>query len=95
MRRRFVDGEIDAAEWREFRDELTAARDAATAKLDQLSEHERQLIDGGPIKDAEAETHRRVAEIRAAVAGDVRDSAGLEEVRAALLRLFDRFLILR
>jgi hypothetical protein len=37
------------------------------------------LIDGGPVKDAEAETHRRVAEIRAAVAGDVRDAAGLEE----------------
>jgi hypothetical protein len=94
MRRRFVEGEIDADEWREFRDELAAARDAATAKLDQLSEHERQLVEGGPVKDAEAETYRRVAEIRAAVAGEVRDAAGLEEVRAALRRLFDRFLIL-
>jgi hypothetical protein len=48
-----------------------------------------------PSEDAEAETARRIAEIRAAVAGDLRDAAGLEEVRAALRRLFDRFLILR
>jgi hypothetical protein len=95
MRRRFVDGDIDAAEWREFRDELTGARDAATAKLDRLSRHERQLVEGGPVKDAEAETYRRMAAIRAAVGGDVRDAAGLEEVRAALRRLFERFLIRR
>jgi hypothetical protein len=95
MRERFVAGELGTDEWREFPDELTAARDAATAKLDRLSEHERQLIEGGPVKDAEAETYRRMAEIRAAIAGDVRDAAGLEEVRAALRRLFERFLILR
>jgi hypothetical protein len=95
MRRRFVESEIDAEEWREFRDELAAALDAATAKFDQLSEHERQLIEGGPVKDSEAESYRRIAEIRAAVAGYVHDAAGLEEVRAALRRLFDRLLILR
>jgi len=45
------------------------------------------------ISDAEAEAVEQLAHIRAAVAGEVTDAAGVAAVRSALLRLFDGFVL--
>ena len=46
------------------------------------------------MKDAEAESLRRLSEIRAVIAGEVRDAEG-HAVRAALARTFEHFVIRR
>jgi len=38
---------------------------------------------------------KRLTDIRAAIAVEVRDAAGLRAVRAALMRMFDRFVVRR
>lgn len=38
---------------------------------------------------------RRLAQIRAAVAGEVQDAKGADAVRAVLMRLFERFILHR
>jgi hypothetical protein len=91
VRRDYQDGKLDAADWREQREQLTEEQQAAQAKLAHLVERERGLVEGGPLKDAEAATLARIAEIRAAIAGEVAAAADVEAVRAALVRLFERF----
>lgn len=95
VRRDYADGRLDAEDWREFRQELGAERDAARAELDRLAEQEREVEGWGELRDAEADTLRRLSEIRAAIAGEVKDADGLDAVRAALSRLFERFVIRR
>jgi hypothetical protein len=45
------------------------------------------------LEHLESDVLLKLAEIRAAIVGEVRDSTGIEAVRAALLRLFDRFVV--
>jgi hypothetical protein len=95
VRRDYADGRLGAADWLEFREELGAERDAARAELDRLAEQEREVESWGELRDAEAETLQRISDIRAAIAGEVKDADGLDAVRAALSRLFERFIIRR
>jgi Recombinase/Recombinase zinc beta ribbon domain len=93
VRRDYTDGRIDAEDWREFRNELGAERDAARAEADRLDAQQREVERWGEIKDAESETLRHLSEIRAVVAGEVRDAQGIDAVRAALSRTFERFVL--
>ena len=95
VRRDYTDGRLDAEDWREFRAELGAERDAARAEAERLATQLRDVERWGAVKDAEAETLRRLSEIRAVIAGEVRDADGLEAVRAALARTFEHFVIRR
>jgi DNA invertase Pin-like site-specific DNA recombinase len=95
VRRDYTDGRLDADDWREFRAELGSERDAARAEAERLETQLREVERWGAVKDAEAETVRRLSEIRAVIAGEVRDAEGLEAVRAALARTFERFVIRR
>jgi hypothetical protein len=95
VRRDYTDGRLDAEDWREFREELGAERDAARADLDRLAEQQHEVERWGELRDAEADTLRRLSEIRALVAGEIRTAEGLEAVRAALTRMFERFVIRR
>jgi hypothetical protein len=47
------------------------------------------------LRDVESQTLRRITEIRAAIAGEITDADGVDAVRAALARLFERFEIRR
>ena len=47
------------------------------------------------FEGVESEVLRKLADLRAAVAGEISDADGVEAVRAVLLRLFDRFIIHR
>jgi len=91
VRRDYTDGKLDASEWREFHDELGTEREAARAQAERLTTQQREVEAWGELRDAEAETWRRLSEIRAVIAGEVRDAQGLDAVRAALSRTFERF----
>jgi hypothetical protein len=45
------------------------------------------------LLDAEQETLERLGEIRRAMAGEIKDAEGAESARAALSRLFSRFVL--
>jgi site-specific DNA recombinase len=95
IRRDYTDGRITAEDWHEFRGELRAERDAARAEADRLAAQQREVEAWGELRDAEADTLERLSEIRALIAGEVRDASGLDAVRAALTRTFDKFVIRR
>jgi DNA invertase Pin-like site-specific DNA recombinase len=95
VRRDYTDGKIDANDWRDFRDELEGERDAAHAEAKRLATQQREVEAWGELRDAETETWRRLSEIRAVIAGEVRDAEGLDAVRAALGRTFVHFVVRR
>lgn len=91
VKRDYTRGDLTASEWREFRDELSPQLDAAEAAVTRL---ESQLAEiGVPLAKAEAEMIQHLADIRAAVAGEIKDAESVAAVRAALTRLFDKFVI--
>lgn len=91
VRRDYADGELDAADWRGFREELGGEQEAAAAEVVRLRT---SLAEARAVgADAEIETLERLAEIRRAVVGEVRAAEGVAAVRAALARLFERFVL--
>jgi hypothetical protein len=58
-----------------------------------MRDQEHEVESWGELQDSEEETLRRLAAIRAAIAGEVTDAEGLDAVRAALARLFEGFVI--
>jgi hypothetical protein len=66
-------------------------RAAAQAEVERLRGRLEEIAAEGERIDAEEELLRRLADLRAAVAGHVQDATSLEAVRAALARLFDGF----
>lgn len=95
VRRDYTDGTIDARDWREFRDELEGERDGARAEAQRLATQEQEVEAWGELREAETEMWRRLSEIRAVIAGEVRDTGSLDAVRAALGRTFEHFVIRR
>jgi hypothetical protein len=86
VRSDYLEGRLDAADWAEFRPELTEGLEAARAQLERLASQETRLT-----VDAEAELLDYLAAIRAAVVGRVAERAGVEAVRETLGRLFEAF----
>ncbi|MQA74179.1 MAG: hypothetical protein GEU88_07555 [Solirubrobacterales bacterium] len=91
VRRDYTDGAIAAADWAEFRRELEPELAAAEAKLGQIERQHDDVSRWAEVADAEEETYRQLAEIRAAIAGEVQGANGVEAVRAVLARMFDHF----
>jgi DNA invertase Pin-like site-specific DNA recombinase len=84
VKRAFYDGEIDATDWKEAKADLEPELTASTAELERLREQERAIHEWADVRDAEAETLRKLAAIRSAIAGEVNDAEGVDAVRAAL-----------
>lgn len=95
VRRDYSDGKLDADEWRSFRDELTGERNAAQAEVERLGERERSIAEGADLIDAEESTLRKLAELRATFARKVTGDSNVEQARAAMERLFERFTLHR
>lgn len=95
VRRDYANGDITAAEWREFRDELTGERDAAQAQAARLRASRADIASRTEELDLEHDALRQLAEIRRSIAGDIQAAEGVEAVRAALMRLFDAFVVHR
>jgi DNA invertase Pin-like site-specific DNA recombinase len=94
VRRDYADGELPVSDWKEFKAELTAERDAAEAEVGRLRAAEAELESNQDL-DAEAETLRHLAKLRAAVASEIQNAEGIEGVRAALKLLFEKFILYR
>jgi DNA invertase Pin-like site-specific DNA recombinase len=95
VRRDYTDGKLDADDWRDFKTELGAERDAARAEAERLASQHADVERWGELADAEAETLRRLSEIRRLIAGEVRAADGLDGIRAALSRAFEHFVVHR
>lgn len=93
VRRDYTEGALDAADWREFRDELEIERQGAEAEVGHLRA---QLVDTetwAGLRDAEVDTLAHLTEIRRALIGEVRSAEGLDAVRSALSRTFEHFIL--
>jgi DNA invertase Pin-like site-specific DNA recombinase/predicted RNA-binding Zn-ribbon protein involved in translation (DUF1610 family) len=95
VKRDYTHGELAAAEWRELRADLAPERDAAQAEAERLRKRLCSVEADTALTDVETELLEQLARIRAAVAGEVVDAAGVAAVRSALLRLFDGFVLHR
>src|SRR4051794_22338708 len=80
-----------------FNDDLTAERDAAVAQLERLDAQRERIAAHTTVGDAEDAVMRELTLLRAAVVGEAQDGerAGIDTFRAALVRLFDRFEVVR
>lgn len=92
VKRDYTHSDLTAAEWRELKAELGPEADAAKAQADRLRKQLTEIESSAALGDAEAEVIEQLAQIRAAVAGQISAPANVQAVRAALERLFDRFL---
>jgi Recombinase zinc beta ribbon domain len=93
VRGHYQDGKLDPDDWAEQRVQLTEELDAAGSELERLRDQEQEVSSWGELRDVEADTLRWLAEIRSAIAGEVRDTESVEAVRAALSRLFEGFVV--
>jgi hypothetical protein len=94
VRRDYQDGKLDADDWRDQRDELTAELEAARAQAAQLEERVVDLAER-ELPVAELVVLEYLTDLRAAIVGRVREGDSLEAVRAALFTLFDGFILHR
>lgn len=95
VRRDYTEGRIDAADWREFRDELGGEKTAAEAQVERLTQSQAEVEQSGAMLDAEREVLEHLAQIRRSIAGEIQSVEGVDAVRAALARMFERFVIRR
>ena len=93
VKRDYTRGGLSLEDWNELRPELTEERAGAQGELARLRDQEQEIEGWGEVRDVEAETLRKLAEIRRAVAGEVTGADGIEAVRAALMRLFERLVV--
>ncbi len=91
----YLDGELLAPEWRELREELEPASQAADSECERLSTQLAEVEAGPNLAGVEDELMVRLAHIRTALAGKVTDAPGIDAVRAALMGIFDCFLLHR
>ena len=95
VRRDYADGKLGAEDWAEFREELTAELSGAEAEVDRLASQLIEVETWGELGDTERDTLSKLADLRRVIAGEVQGAEGTEAVRAALARLFDRFVVRR
>jgi site-specific DNA recombinase len=93
VKRDYTHGELTPSEWRELRNELEPEATAAKAEVERLHDQVALAAGDAALGDAEAEVLEQLAHIRSAVAGEVAEAADTDAVRAALHRLFDRFIL--
>jgi hypothetical protein len=93
VRRDYTEGELSAAEWREFRDELESEAADAKAGAERLRTKLAESEAEAAFSEVEADLLAQLAQIRAEIAEEVLDAEGAAAVRAVLLRLFDGFVL--
>ena len=96
VRRDYQDKRITPEDWAEQRDELTGERDAARAEANRLTGREAEAAAEVEQLGQEEQLLALLHDLRVNIIESVRDSedsGGGEAVRAALSRLFERFVI--
>ena len=95
IKRDYVSGELKAAEWRELREELEPELSAAQAEEERLREQLEEAESDSALSKITADLLGQLSEIRAEIAKEVTDAKGAAAVRAALMRLFEGFVLHR
>jgi DNA invertase Pin-like site-specific DNA recombinase len=91
----YLAGDLLAPEWRELREELEPASQAADSECERLASQLAEVEAGPNLAGVEDDLMERLASIRTALAGKVTDAAGIDAVRAALMGIFDCFVLHR
>ncbi|MEK6250428.1 MAG: recombinase family protein [Actinomycetota bacterium] len=96
IRAEYKSGALPVAEWLSLKPELEAEHAAAQAALAELRRRETEVAEAGE-QTAEVENAAvlRLANIRAAIAGEVTDAEGIDAVRHALRSTFEAFYVAR
>jgi DNA invertase Pin-like site-specific DNA recombinase len=89
----YLRGELNATEWRELRGELEPEAQAASAEAGRLKGELEEIESESALAKITAELLEYLAEIRAAMATEIKDAEGAAAVRAVLLRLFEGFVL--
>jgi DNA invertase Pin-like site-specific DNA recombinase len=89
----YLAGELTAAEWRQLRGELEPGAEAAQHECERLESQLAAIKSSPDMAAIEAELLEQLARIRATLAGKINDAQGTDAVRAALMCLFDRFVL--
>lgn len=95
VRRDYTDGKLTAEDWSAFNKELRADLAGAEAELTRFAEQRADVTAWGQIQDVEHDVLAKLADLRATIAGELASAAGVDAVRAALLRIFDGFSLRR
>jgi anti-sigma factor RsiW len=95
VKRDYVSGELSAPEWRELKAELEPEVAAAEAETERLQKQLEEAESEDALSQVTSELLGQLAEIRAEIAKEVTDAQGAAAVRAALMRLFDGFVLHR
>jgi site-specific DNA recombinase len=93
--RDYLAGDLSARSYDDLRDSLESEKTAAAAEVQRLAERLESFDTGEVEAELDSGGLADLAAIREAVAVQVRTSAGLEEVRSALRRLFESFVVRR
>jgi site-specific DNA recombinase len=75
--------------WPEVMEELAAAE----AEVERRRQRLEEIAEAFSFEDVEDDIVMRLSQLRATIAGRISDAAGVESVRAALLELFDGFVL--
>ena len=95
IKRDYVCGELGASEWREFKSELEPELLIAETETERLRGQLQEAESEGVLSQTTSELLGQLAEIRAEIAKEVKGAEGAAAVRAALMRLFDGFVLHR
>ena len=91
MKRDYTRGALPAEDYNSFKVDLEQELAGAVGELDVSAPRNAELDPSYLFETLESDVLRKLSEIRAAIVGEVQHSSGVEAVRAALLRLFERF----
>jgi DNA invertase Pin-like site-specific DNA recombinase len=94
VREDYMAGSLSVEEWKELRGELNAKQEQAQERVSALEDQAAAAAgEGAQIRNAEDLALARLAEVRAAVAGQIDDASDIAAARAGIRRLFDSFYI--
>ena len=91
----YLSGELSATEWQELRGELEPDLSAAQAEEERLGGQLEEAESESALSEIAADLLTQLSEIRAEIAEEVSDAKEAAAVRAALMRLFDGFVLHR
>ena len=95
VKRDYISEQLSAAEWRELRAELEPELAARQAEEERLHKQLEEAESESALSKITADLLAQLSEIRAGIAKEVTDSKEAAAVRAALMRLFDGFVLHR
>jgi DNA invertase Pin-like site-specific DNA recombinase len=91
----YLSGELSATEWQELRGELEPELSAAQAEEERLGKELEEAESESALSGVASDLLTQLSEVRAEIAEEVSDAKEAAAVRAALMRLFDGFVLHR